>query len=299
MAMIKKGGAHGLWKVLVQLTGSDGISYGIAGSGIADGVTTLPLVLDYPKQSNIPLPDRTTIDFTGGDTWITSFQYGMTSLGSFEFTMQDLDADLIALVTGTNVNQVTNDEWTELTEDPMAEDRPQVSLMFIYRMQSFEVATFGQTYYIQTVVPRCWCAPKGLQNAPAFQSAGDYAFQVTPSSAGRRLNGEPFSTNLGATNNTLSHYHLISANPLYMATHRVTGTDASIIGAYEPISSVVGSAGSTKCHLVKYVVATDTATQGVADTITTATATIAVGTALTVAATNVLTALYETAYVAV
>ena len=97
MASIKRGSPHGLWRVLAQLVGTDGISYGTAGEDLAAGSTTEPLILQYPKTATLPSPDATVIDFTGGDVWIGSYQYGIASLGSFDFVTQDIDADFVAM----------------------------------------------------------------------------------------------------------------------------------------------------------------------------------------------------------
>lgn len=291
MAQIKKGGSHGLWKVAAQLVGANGISYGIAGDSLASGSGSTPRILHYPKDAGIPQPDRTTIDFTGGDRWITSYQYGIQSLGSFDFTLQDTDADFIAMCTGTNVDQATNDEWTEYTEDHLAAGRPQLSLMFVFRIQSFENSTFGQTYYMHQIIPRCWVSPRGL--SPSFQSPLSYAFQVTPASGSKAINGQPFGSNLNATDNTLAMYTLIADNPLAMATFVASGATASIVGAFQPISTVVGTATSTKNLVHRFRPADQSVEAGVADTITKATGTFDVGTALTPQAADVLTVLYE------
>lgn len=291
---IKKGAPHGLLRVIAQVVGESGVSYGQTGQGLANGSTSNAFILETPKSANVAVPDRVTIDFTGRDSWLTSFQYGITSLGSFDFTLAEQNADFTALCTGTLVDQTSNDEWTEYTYDELGEDRPQLSLMFVHRMQSFEPATFGQTYYVNTVVPRCWVAPKGYSQQ--FQTAGEPTYQVTPASSARKITGEAFGSNLNASNNTLSAYHIISQNPLFMAVHRVTGTAATIVGTFKPVSSAVGTAGSSKNYITKFVEATGTATVGVADTITPADAEFEVGTSLTVEAGDLLTVLYETAY---
>lgn len=292
MAQVKKGGAHGLWKVCAQLVGADGISYGIAGSGLANGANTTPRILHYPKEAGIPIPDRTTIDFTGGDRWITSYQYGLNSLGSFNFSIQDVDADFIAMCTGTNVDQTTNTEWTEYTEDLIRAEFPQLSLMFIYRLQSFEPATFGQTFYVQSIVPRAWVAPQGLQGAPSYQSPGTYQFQVTPSSNGKHIHGTNFGANLGATDNIVALYHVISSNPLAMAVGRSDGTSYTVVGAVKSKVETVGTAAATK-NMVTKIIAAGTVTAGVADAIDQDTAEFDVGTALTVASSDLVTVLYE------
>lgn len=296
MAVSLAGGDHGLWKVVIQKVGSNGTSYGQAGSSIANGSTSQAYVGKFPKTEGLAVPDRTVIEFTGGDRWITSFQYGINSLGSFEFTCQDTDANLVALTTGTNVDQTTNTEWAMYTENTLQQSFSDFSIMFIYRMQSFETATFGQTYYVHTIVPRCTISPK--LPAKSYQSPSDYAYQVTPKSNAREIRGLTLGSNLGATDNIVSHYHIIAENPLYMFVMRANGTSATAVSAYKPVTSTVGTASATKNAITK-VVSAGTATAGVADTITVATGSFAIGTALTCAAGDLLTVLHETAYEAV
>jgi hypothetical protein len=301
MAQIKKGASHGLWKVLVQLTGADGISYGQAGSGLAQGSTSQAYVVEHPKTANLPQPDRTTIDFTGGDVWYMSYQYGINSLGSMSFTTQDEETDLIALSTGTLVDQTTNVEWSEFTEDVLSPSTPQVSLMFIYRMQSVEPATFGQTFYVQTVIPRAWLSPKGI-TGPAYQAAAEYNWQITPASSDRHVNGMDYDANLGAYQNRVALYHIISDNPLYMFVKRAVAaspTQTSMTSAFKPITSSVGTANNTKNQVALYRPSTDIVTLGVADTVVTTTGVFTIGTALSIAIDDVIIVTHETEYEAV
>lgn len=298
MAQVTRGGGHGLYKIVVQLTGQYGNSYGTGGTGIANGTTSQSYVLHYPKSATLAVPDRTTIDFTGGDAWLTNFQYGINSLGSFDMTAAEVDATFNALITGTLVDQTTNAAWTRFTYDELGKVRPQCSVMIVWRLQSFEDATFGNTYYVHTIYPRCSIAPKGTTGAPAYQAVGEATYQVTPSAASRDLVGLPFDSSLNATGNTLASYTVIADNPLYMVSQRANAATGSVVGDYKPVSSAVGTASNTKNLLVKFVESTGVATKGVADTITTATGTFAWGTALTgVAAGNMVHVLYETQYV--
>lgn len=295
MAQVIEGYSHGLYKIVAQLTGADGSSYGVAGDGISAGANSNAYVMDWPQSANIAIPDRTTIDFTGGDRWQQSYQYGITSLGSFDFSLENTDPTMTALCTGTLVDQTTNAAWTQYTEDILAGARPQLSLMIIHKIQSAEQSTFGQTKYVNTIIPRCWIAPKGVSGIN-FQAKAASTFQVTATGAARAIDGEAFAANLNAADNRVAWYHIISDYPLAMVAAKANATSHNIVGAYKPISSVVGTTSSSKNRIVK--LSGTTYTVGVADTVTTATATAAVGTALTVAANDFLFWLYETGYVA-
>lgn len=295
MAQIAKGGSHGIYKILVQLVGSDGVSYGQAGENISAGSNSDAYVLQHPTNAGITLPDGTTIDFTGGDAWITSYQYAPSSMGSFDFELADADANFVALITGTNVDQTSNALWTEYTENAHAGNFPAVSLVFIYRIQSFETATFGATKFFHSVYPRCIVRPK--KNPQGYQAIATHPFQVTPLGGTRHINGPVFGTNLGATDNRVISYNIIADNPLMMTVAKANSTTHTITSAYKPLYSTVGTTSSTRNQIVKW--ASSVATIGVADTITTADGEFAVGSALTVASGNVVSALFETAFEAV
>lgn len=293
----KKGATHGLYKIVLQLVGQTGTSYGIAGSTLASGSTSQAYVVDNPKTEGLAVPDRTTIDFKGGDRWLFNYQYGIDSLGSFEFTTQDRDADLTALMTNSLVNTTTNTQWIEYSENPLNTTFPAMSMLIIYRMQSTDPTTFGQTYFVNTFLPRVTINPK--RNGQSYQSPVDMTYQVTPSTSTRRVNGEAFGSELGLADNATPMYHIITDNPLYMFVMRSSGTSVSAVGAYKPVTSTVGTTTASKNRIVKFVDSTATATVGVADTITVATGTFAVGTALTVASGDLVTLLYETNYIGV
>jgi hypothetical protein len=180
MAQYKKGDPHGMHRVQIALVGDDGFAYGTVGQDAAND-TELPMyVARYPKSCDMPLPDRTVIDFMAADTWQGSFMYGITSMGSFTLTMSGYDADMIALVTDSAVDLTTNTEWVYFSENIMVEDLPQICIWITYRIQVRGGAADGAAYFITSMIPRCWMAPKGVSGAPANQAAGEYPFQITP-----------------------------------------------------------------------------------------------------------------------
>jgi hypothetical protein len=296
MAQIESGGAHGLYKILAALVGTDGLSYGVAGEGISAGSSSDAYVLDYPVNANITVPDGTTIDFTASDQWLTSYQYGPSSLGSFDFELENYDTNFVAMCSGTLSDQTTNALWTENTENAHSGNFPAISLIFIYRIQSFETATFGATKYFHTIYPRCQVRPK--RNAQQYQSKSTMPFQVTPLGGARHVNGHPFGANLGAFQNRVVNYNVITDNPLMLTTAKANATSLTITSAYQPVTSAVGTSSSTKNQICRYVTSTNVATLGVADTITPADGEFDIGTSLTVASGDIATALFETAFLA-
>lgn len=297
MATTKRGAPHGFYRAWAYKPNAQGVGMGIAGSTLAAGSNSNPLMLDDPKTGGVSIPTPTTIDFTGGDIYRGSFQYGVSNLSPFDMAFQDRNSDMIALATGTTADQATNDEWTLSTEDVLNEARPQLGLNIIHRIQSSEVATLGNTFYVNTFIPRAWVMPMGYSSS--YQTAAEYSYNVQPTAAARLSNGILVSqAGMNATNDKVTHYHIISEYPLWMATYVCDDATATVVGDYQPISTTVGTTTSTKNYVVKFTPSTGVAVIGVADTITQASGTFAIGTALTVASGDIVTVLYETDFTA-
>jgi hypothetical protein len=250
MAQIKKGSPHGLLAVQVGLVGTDGKSYGQVQQTAAGGTTSHTYLIKQPTNASLPFPDRTTIDFIGGDRWIGSFQYGITSLGNFDIEVQNVEADLIALVTGALVDQTTNSAWTIYGENIEQDALPQVCILITFRIQSRESGSDGADKFISYFVNRGWMAPKGVQNAPSFQTRGTYSFQLTPTSSDTFPHGIPFSTTQNFQDNKTPVIAIMSDNPLGLTTFIHDGTTTQFNLGYQPISTSTDSDSGANQYVV-------------------------------------------------
>lgn len=255
MAQIKKGDPHGLAYVQIALVGTDGRTYGTAGPSLAVDGTSNAYLIREPLSAEIPVPDRTTIDFTGGDRWLGAYQYGITSLGSFNMSIASVDATLIALVTGASVDQVTNSSWTVYSENVLKDRLPQVCVMITFRLQGRETGFDGGDFFITYIIPRAWVAPKGVSGAPNFQSKGTYSFQVTPTAGDKFPHGIPFGANQGWQDNKAPVFAVISNNPLGLTTYIANGVATTYTLGYKPVSSGVTAAASPNQHALNGVAA--------------------------------------------
>lgn len=276
MATIKKGGPHGLWKILIQLTGTDGVSYGQAGSSIANDATSQSFVVDNPRTASLPQPARTTIAFGGGDRFIGQVQYGIDSPGEFTFTTADMDDDLKALVTGTAIDQTTNDTQTVSTADYLNPFFPECSIIFIYRKFSMEASTFGRTFYAHRIFPRCQIAPQ--EHGLEMKNNPEITWTVTPNTSSIRHDALSLSS-LNAYDDTVLSYEITTEKALYWFVHRADGTSFSAASAYVPVTSTVGTTSSTRNLIVEWD--GSTATKFVANTITPSTGTFEVSSGAT------------------
>lgn len=249
MAQIKKGYPHGLAYAQVALVGTNGRAYGLVGPSQPSDSVAGAYLIDDPISGELPIPDRTTIDFTGGDRWLGSYQYGITSLGSFTLGAADIDATLIAAVTGSKVDQTSNQKWTVYAENVLADRLPQVTVLLTFRIQSRESGTDGGDFFITYVIPRAWMAPKGVSGAPSFQGKGQYSFQITPTAGGAWPIGVPFSTaNQGWQNNKTPVFAIISDNPIGLASYIADGTETTFTAPYLPVTSTVASSNAGNLH---------------------------------------------------
>lgn len=239
MAQVKIGDAHGLYRVVIGNVGRNGYNYGTAGQNAEPGTTLPGYVIRYPQNGEFQMPDRTVIDFTGGDVWTGAYVYGITSLGTFQVTLSVVDATLIAFTSGSKVDQVSNSRWTGFAENVMRPTPPQSWMILNYRLQSKEQGSKGADLFMNTIIPRCWINPKGLSGAPAFQSAGQYGLQVIPTVSDRLPHGLAFTADAqGFEENETPVMYFITENPLYLVGHiadPTAGVDYISL-PYKPVS---------------------------------------------------------------
>ncbi len=220
------------------LVGSNGFAYGTAGPTQANNSVSGALVQFYPKNASLPLPDRTVIDFTGGNRWLGAYQYGITSLGSMAATFDNVDADLVAMLSGSSVDQTTTSAWTIFSENVLALSIPQVAVLVTFQLQG-RGAQEGGDFFITGVIGRSWAAPKGFTNAPNFQSAGEYNVQITPTSTNVFPHGVPFGTNQDWQGNATPLLWIISERPIHLATFVGNNAATTFTLPYLPLDSTV------------------------------------------------------------
>ncbi len=223
MAQISVGDPHGLYKVYVGLVDSSGYNYGQAGTGVANGTLISPYQIKQAKNATMPVPDRTVIDFTGGDVWTGAYVYGFTSLGQGDLDTATIDADLIALVGGSAADNTTNTRTMMFAENVNKSIPPQVFVMVVFRIQSKEAGSVGADKFLTIVAPRCWVMPKGIEGAPSFQAGGTYKYQIVPTMADRLPWGMLFSaTGMDLTDDITPMMYLITDYPVHLVGQKTT-----------------------------------------------------------------------------
>lgn len=256
MAQIKIGDPHGLFRVFVGLVDENGYNLGTAGPGVAEGTLVAPYLIRYAQSAEIGLPDRSVIDFTGGDVWTGSYVYGITSLGTFEMTLSTVEAELIAFLSDSTVDSVTNDRQTIFSDNIMIPTPPQAWMMIVFRIQSKEVGQKGANKYLTIILPRTWVSPKGISGAPAFQAAGTYGFMIVPTVGDRFPWGLPFScTNLNLELDETPVLYVITDNPVHTVGYLATNGNASetITLPFKPVGGDIAAPDSSVDPVQTYI----------------------------------------------
>ncbi len=244
MAQIKIGDPHGLYRVLIGLVTEEGYNAGTAGDGFAASTVVSPYYVKYAQSAEIAMPDRTVIDFTGGDVWTGSYVYGITSLGTFQLTLSTIEGDLIAMTSQSSIDNTLNSLQNYFGENIMLATPPQCWMAIVYRIQSKESGSKGANKYLTTVLPRVWVAPKGVAGAPAFQAAGNYGFTIVPTIGDRLPWGPTFGETTAAgeigldfSENESPNFYMITDYPIHAVGYRPAAAAAtvSITLPYRPI----------------------------------------------------------------
>lgn len=241
MAQIKSGDPHGLYRVQIGFVNSLGYNFGQANpeGTINDGTTFSSYITRFAKAAEMAIPDRTVIDFTGGDVWTGSFVYGITSLGSSTLTLSTIDTNMISMVSNSKVDQSTNTRLTIYAENIMLPSPPQVFMATTFRIQSKDADTKGANKYITSVMPRLWVSPKGITGAPNFQAPGESQYTIVPTVAGRMPHGIAFTEAAQSfENDETPNYYIISDYPIHFVGHQAAaGANATINLPYRPVGS--------------------------------------------------------------
>lgn len=237
MAQIKIGDPHGLFRVFVGLVSSVGYNYGTAGGSPSQGTVLAPYNIRYAQNAEINLPDRTVVDFTGGDIWTGSYVYGITSLGTFQLTTSTIDADLIAMLSASAVDQTLNTRHSYFSDNIMRATPPQAFMMTVFRIQSKETGSKGANKFLTCLLPRTWVTPKGVSGAPSFQSAGTYGFTLVPTVGDRFPWGPLFSsTSMSLEEDESPTIWIITDNPIHtVGMIAEAGPTESIVMTYKPV----------------------------------------------------------------
>jgi hypothetical protein len=238
MAQITSGDPHGLNRIFVGLVDNEGYNLGTLTARPADGTLMTPYQILYPKDAMPALPDRSVIDFTGGNVWTGSYMYGITSIGSFNMNIATIEAELIAMLTNTEVDQTTNTRSTMFAENILLPTPNQAWLMIVYNIQSKEDGSVGANKYIHTIIPRAWISPKGTNGAPSFQSPGSADYTVAMTVADRTPFGLLFSdTTMNLEGNRTPFYHDIRDNQLHIVTFTAAAGATEVVTLpYKPVA---------------------------------------------------------------
>lgn len=256
MAQVKIGDPHGLFRIFVGLVDSTGYNFGTAGPGVDEGTLLSPYVVRFAQGAEIGMPDRTVVDFTGGDIWTGSYIYGITSLGTFEMTLSTVEADLVALLSSSVADNVTNERQTIFSDNIMLATPPQAWMMIVFRLQSKEAGQKGANKFLTTILPRTWVTPKGISGAPSFQAQGTYGYTLVPTVGDRFPWGLPFAcTSMNLAEDESPVIYMITDYPVHTVGYIANegAADETITLPFRPIGNDISSPDSSVDPVQTYI----------------------------------------------
>lgn len=271
------------WKV-----GTDGLAYGTAGEGAANGVTTHARLLKNPVSAQVPNPARVVTNLTGGNRWLGQVQFGVSDVGQFPLVLEDIDLDFFAMAGGSTVDVTNNSRWSQASDNKNNVNLPQLGLMFSTIFQSRDDGSDGVNLWINYIIPRCTVDVNFAQLA--YQAEGQVTCQVAPTMSSKKPTGEPL-TGMGVKDGKAVMYVVVSPKPLALTTAIGAGTpSATYTLGFKPTDSGV-TLGNTANHQVI------DGTPEAADAVSTTTAVVTKGDAGATGDKTVM--LYETDFEAV
>ncbi len=255
----KAGYRSGFDYALVWLQASGGRMGGRLGTAVVNGQDTGAYYVKAVKTTGLQYAAPTVLDIPGGDKIVATEEYGNAKLNPFDLELSITDLDLIAMVTGTGIEE-SETEFPRYSLNPYEADLPVCGLLLGQRFQPRNTGTDGPRFYHHTVVPRATIRPKfGAIN---YQAEGPLIFTVTPSFTDRMPTGDTFaSTDMGIE--YADHYGILSESRIYWHLHVADGTDTGFTSPYLPVSELVSPLADAD-HLM-YVNGTATAITSIDD----------------------------------
>lgn len=235
------GYSAGFQRMQIWLVDDNGFATGID-SSLANGSVSGAYLITDPQTAALAYADPTNLDIQGGDKIVATFQFGAAKLSPFTISLANIDPTLIALLTGSKVDNTQNAEYEMFSPNPANADPITVGMALTQKFQPKNTGTDGPDKYHTLIIPRAKVRVSLGQFQ--FQAEAPVTLNVTPNYTDTAPNGQAFGedTNeldLGLTDDETDHYSMITAKPVHVATYKGLNTDTDFTLPYKPLSSVV------------------------------------------------------------
>lgn len=248
MAQVTTGNPLGLESGHVFLVDADGTSRGTSVATLAAGATSHSLRLKGPKAFGLPAPTRNITTAQGGDKMLGQHMWAVSDLAQFTLDMSEFDANLVALISGSSIDQASNTEWTDVSPNYNQQQLPQVGMILSAVYQSRDAGTDGATKYINYLIPRC---QMGAVAPPlAFQAENVTNYQVTPTFSDKLPTGESFPSALNLADGRCIVLMRITDYPLAITSFTHDGVETTFNTAFQPINTDI-TVNATKNYYVE------------------------------------------------
>lgn len=292
MAYTAVGNEYGYTHTQLWRQTSAGIPTGqLDPSNLVNDTTSHAYKLQGGTASTPPERSYASVVFRDGNTVQGTVDTGLETIGKGTITLNLIDATLMTLLNGGNK------DTTSLVNAMIAATNTgkvvpfTIGLMFSYIQFSREDATFGASYWVNRIYPRCTAR---LLPSALSQEGGTnpmtWTLEYTPQRSNKFPAGNAFGANQNWVNYQEMEYFIFNDLPYGLTAYVQDGTETDYVLGYLPASSTVTSGNTTNWFTINGAVTAPTSCS-------TSTATVvkaAAGTAGQIAA-----AFYPTNFVAV
>lgn len=226
MAGTSRGNTYNLVSVFFWRVSSTGINYGqLDPAATETGNTTSHALAFIGDAIASGVPEVTYKQATfGGSRQLGSAFMGINPIGTFDIQLSSMDATLINMAKGGNIDTTTVSGATLFSQNNNAQSPNDMGLMYSRQIQDRESGSDGDTKYITTVIPRCQVFVTDTGgNTTDGENPQPVTVTVTASMAEKHPWGASFGTNEGFAGNKTDHYYLTAEYPYGLTTWIANG----------------------------------------------------------------------------
>jgi hypothetical protein len=213
---------------------------------LVNGSTSHAFLIEGITEGTLPEHTYGTVTFRDGNIVRGSVDNGLEGIGTGSLTLNMLDANLMRLTTGGNLDTTTIVNaliFAANTGQPLPF---RIGLMLTFKFFSRDLDTFGSTWYSNIVYPNCSARViRPNVNQASGENPMTGSLQFTPAAGNKFPVGNAFSSTQGWKNNQEMEYFIVAAHPYSLTVFVNDGTEDTYTLGYLPVSEDVASGNTT------------------------------------------------------
>ena len=184
---------------------------------------------------------------------------GTNPIGTFEVQLSSMDANLISMSKGGNIDTTTISGATLFSQNNNAQQPNDMGMMYTRAIQDRESGSDGDTKYITTIIPRCQIFMQdGGGNVSDGENPQAVTLTVTASMASKHAWGTAFGSNEGFAGNKTDHIYVTAEYPYGLTTWIADGSETTFEVEFVPASSAVTSGNTDNVFTINGTVTAPT-----------------------------------------